>query len=84
MIKVNDVVLMDGDYLLVKSLSDDGKIVELTSGGEYGKNIYSLDYVMQNNEKIMSMYECLEYELSQLDAAILQEKEFKAKMKKAV
>ncbi|MDP2077337.1 MAG: hypothetical protein Q8J85_04775 [Sulfuricurvum sp.] len=84
MIKVNDVVLMDGDYLLVKSLSEDGKMVEVTSGGEHGKYICSLDYVMQNNEKIMSMYECLEYELSELDAAILQEKEFKAKMKKAV
>lgn len=67
-----------------KEFSEDGKMVELTSGGEHGKNTYSLDYVMQNNEKIMSMYEYMEYTLSELDAAILQEKAFKAKMQKAV
>jgi hypothetical protein len=81
-IQIDDVVLIDGCYLLVKSLSNDGKMVEVTSGGEHGKYICSLDYLMQNNEKIMSMYECLEYALSELDAAIIQEEVLRSNMKK--
>ncbi|MDO9206761.1 MAG: hypothetical protein Q7T91_00785 [Sulfuricurvum sp.] len=82
MVNINDVVLINGCYLLVKNLSDDGKIVEVTSGGKQDQCTCSIDCLMQNNEKIMSMYECLEDLLSELDAAILLENATRTKMKK--
>ena len=83
MINVNDIVLINGYHLLVKKISDDGKIVEVTSGGKHEHCICSLDCLMQNNEKIMSIYEYMEEELSKIDALILLQDSM-SKDKKAV
>jgi hypothetical protein len=81
-IQIDEIVLMDGCYLLVKSFSDDGKMVEVTSGGEHDKDICSLEYLMQNNEKTMCMYEYLEYVSNKLDAEIIHQETLKTNMKK--